>query len=269
MEKTYLNCNILPEFITCDLRKFMKNESHINRTVSYDVLIIMLDGVLNFSENGKEVSLQKGEWYIQKAGLHQQGTKQSLMPRYYYIHFKGYYIGDKESGIPIYGKIAPDEIDDIFLKLYRKERALNPSRIECCSLFYSILTYLQESIKKKGESYRTIKKMEKYLIENSCRRITIQDLSEAFQYSPDHMIRMFKKSYDITPGQYLYNLRFKHASRLMLTTDHTLETIAEESGYSDVSGLYRAFIKKTKMSPSKWRDANLTENQKGIDFEVV
>ena len=72
--------NRLPEFIKTNIRTFSPGETHITRTCNFHVLIIMLDGELIFYEDGTRVILQRGQWYIQRSGLFQEGREASRIP---------------------------------------------------------------------------------------------------------------------------------------------------------------------------------------------
>ena len=52
-----------------------------------DILLIMLDGVLRFTEDGVPVEPVGGEYYIQRKGLLQDGPEASDRPSYFYVHF--------------------------------------------------------------------------------------------------------------------------------------------------------------------------------------
>ena len=85
MEK--LSFEKMPHYIFSVNRQFEKNEYHMNRIFNESVLILMRKGVLRFNENGVPVQLNAGEYYIQKAGLNQQGVTPSDSPNYFFIHF--------------------------------------------------------------------------------------------------------------------------------------------------------------------------------------
>ena len=84
---TKLNMSVVPKYEYSSFRTFFKDEHHISRICNENVLLIVFSGVLRFEEDGKEVEIGAGEFYIQKAGLVQTGIRKSDLPRYYYIHF--------------------------------------------------------------------------------------------------------------------------------------------------------------------------------------
>ena len=92
----------LPQYCFSANRQFEKNECHMERTYKLSVLLLVRRGVLRFSENGVPIEVSAGEYYIQCAGLHQQGPVPSDSPNYYFIHFKGDFC--KAGALPIRGK---------------------------------------------------------------------------------------------------------------------------------------------------------------------
>ena len=74
---------------TSSLRFFEKNECHVTRTCPHDVLLLVYEGILRFSEDGEEYELHPGDYFIQRFRSDQTGEKPSDSPKYLYIHFFG------------------------------------------------------------------------------------------------------------------------------------------------------------------------------------
>ena len=82
-----LSMDSLPTYRFSSFRYFDKGEHHMERTFREDVLLLVMDGVLRFHEDGTPVEVGSGEFYIQRHGLHQVGIEESDTPKYFYIHF--------------------------------------------------------------------------------------------------------------------------------------------------------------------------------------
>lgn len=78
----YLFTTPLPRFHTCNKKVFRPNEYHVTRLARHSVLILMLDGVLRFSEDGNDLELCFGEYYIQREGLPLRGrwNRAAILP---------------------------------------------------------------------------------------------------------------------------------------------------------------------------------------------
>ena len=84
-----LDMDDLPEYCNSGFFRFRNGQKHTTRICPYDVCVIMLEGILYFNEDGKPVQVSKGEYYIQRSGLLQEGVIPSSDAFYYVIHFHG------------------------------------------------------------------------------------------------------------------------------------------------------------------------------------
>lgn len=85
---------------------------------------------------------------------------------------------------------------------------------------------------------------------------TIRTISDAIGLSPVQFTRRFRSVYQVTPSDYLYALRLRHACHLLVETSLTLDQIAAQCGYENGLYLSRVFSKKMRMSPSQYRKAH-------------
>ncbi len=242
-----LNFSPCPEFVIAAERHFSPGEEHVTRLYSRSVLILMIEGELSFLEDGKQITLSKGEYYIQRHGLLQEGLPLSKPPSYIYIEFHGSY--SDSPGLPLQGRFDPD-------------RAL-PSAIRLCNScrsdnnpFY-LAAYMNrvfgELIPRKAAENSTACLIKNYIESDYSTDITLSSLSEKFNYTEDYISRIFRQSFDTTPHQHLTAIRLEQAMWLLDNTDHPCEKIASMVGYSNFSTFYRAFRGRFSLSPSSIR----------------
>lgn len=253
----FLNLHQLPKYYTGAFRAFEPGEHHVNRRPPYSVLILMLEGKLIFEEDGVRIELAKNEWYIQRSGLLQEGREESLSPKYFYIHFFGEYqnTGSETTpyAFPLKGRYHPQDFLPLFQRLEKLERESPFSDLERQSIFFSILDQLRKSGYSSAGAFSSARRIAEYLGKHFEEEIKLAQLAEIFNYSPDHMIRIFKQHLHQTPHQYLIGVRTAEAKRLLLSTDWPLEQIAAAAGFRDLTAFYRDFKQKTGISPGKWR----------------
>jgi len=247
--KNKLLLNTLPEYKYSGFKNFSVGEKHVTRICNEDVLILMLDGELSFREDGKDILLCKGQYYIQKRGLLQEGIESSDNAEYYYIHFIGEY-GD--NGLDLKGE------DDFYnyIKLFEKLNFLQlakGSRIEISAIFYEILSRLINYEKDKNENNTVLKIIQK-VSNNLAHNYTLDELSEIFGYSKNHIINIFKKEVDSTPYAYFLNVRINAAKRLLSDSNQSVNLISEEVGFTSYINFYKQFVKETGYSPLEWRN---------------
>ncbi len=93
----------------------------------------------------------------------------------------------------------------------------------------------------------------KYIREHFHEQITLEELAEICNMSKSHFIRSFGKYANRTPHEYLLAYRLSRSKQLLLTTDHSIEQIAEECGFNSASHFARAFRKSNELSPTEFR----------------
>jgi AraC-like DNA-binding protein len=275
-----LHKNPWPEITSASYRYFYEGEKHINRICSYYVLIFMLERSLIFTEDHKEIELKKGEWYIQKPNLLQQGITGCPAPEYFYIHFNAKEMGnsdfslnqiqydDKKDELPYIDSqkdynnpiiIAKRGLYDIkLLKSFFEQLDYslrnNPfDLLSHQSIFLNILKYITLSEAKETD-HGLAKQVILYLTKNYMTDVNCERLSEEFHFSTEYINRLVKKYCGLSPGQYLQQYRITRAKELLANTDHTLSYITTEVGYHDTTVFYKAFKKHTGMAPGLWRD---------------
>ena len=95
-------------YVSSSHRHFFQGERYITRIYNKSVLLLVYDSVLRFGEDGKQIEVKSGEYYIQRAGLPQNGQIPSDAAKYYYVHFHGSYTeGD---GLPLRGVWSPEKL---------------------------------------------------------------------------------------------------------------------------------------------------------------
>jgi len=87
--------------------------------------------------------------------------------------------------------------------------------------------------------------------------LCISDLAARAHVSERHFLRVFERSFHVSPWEYILRLRTQHARRLMKETDWSLSRIAAESGFYDISAFIRRFRKETGMAPGQYRQSRV------------
>jgi AraC-like DNA-binding protein len=86
------------------------------------------------------------------------------------------------------------------------------------------------------------------------RALTLGGIATKAGLSGDHFGRVFREQLGITPFAYLIRLRLEEAQRLLGSTDHRIQEIAREVGFSDPFHFSRIFRRQRGISPRRWRD---------------
>lgn len=255
------------QIIGCAMRRFRPGERHITRICPDHVLILMLGGVLRFTENGQPFALTPGEYYVQQMGLPQSGPEASDSPVYFYIHFRGMtfdtQLDNAQPQLPIRGRFATDEIRPLvhrFSRLY-----LSPARNEFAltGLFFDILGSLNPQ--RPADDAQLLKSVESYILAHfQDPAFSLQALARRFAFSEAHLIRQFRAQFRKTPYRFVTELRIDYAKQLLISTNRTVGSIAASCGYSDYSVFYKRFLRETGKGPAAWRQGatGADENKK-------
>lgn len=90
-------------------------------------------------------------------------------------------------------------------------------------------------------------------IEFNLIAVTLEDLSNEFQFSKDYFNRLIKNMTGSTFSDYLKEIRLNKAMQLLAETDIDVDKIALEVGYNNKSFFYSLFREKLNMTPSEYR----------------
>ncbi|WP_164491707.1 helix-turn-helix domain-containing protein [Staphylospora marina] len=100
----------------------------------------------------------------------------------------------------------------------------------------------------------SLRKGIEYLHANLSSPITLDDLCKITGISKYHLIRSFQRHVGSTPGRYLRNLRLHTAAQLLRNRNHSITSIAFETGFHSLSAFERAFKSKFGVTPSEYRN---------------
>ena len=228
-------------------RFFRKKEYHITRFCRDNVLLLVYDGVLRFSEDGEEREVCAGKYYIQRKNCYQAGVMASDAPQYLYVHFDAEWT-DSPDALAYSGQF---DVQWLFELMKRIDIAShqNTSYNELQYLFLKLLL----SLRKKSEKNPMAEQLSKYVEENIKKIVSLEDICEAFHYSKNYIIRIFNKEFGVSPIQYVNEVKLRRAMYLLETTSKPIGEIAIECGYADYAYFYKRFIQKVGISPQKWR----------------
>ena len=88
-----------------------------------------------------------------------------------------------------------------------------------------------------------------YARRNLRRALSVEELAEVAHLSPRQFSRVFHTETGHSPAKAVENLRVEAAKALIETSDHSIETIARETGFGDPERMRRAFMRKYAQPP--------------------
>jgi AraC family L-rhamnose operon regulatory protein RhaS len=90
---------------------------------------------------------------------------------------------------------------------------------------------------------------------------TLEQVATRLGMSRRHFSELFRKQTGSSWLPYIRDLRLQHAKRLLGNSQRSVQSIAFECGFEDVSSFYRTFKDKVGTSPNQWRIAHAEPTQ--------
>ncbi|GAB3102279.1 helix-turn-helix domain-containing protein [Lysobacter terrae] len=109
-------------------------------------------------------------------------------------------------------------------------------------------------------SGRSRKRLEDYIVSHLDQHLSIDELAALAGMTPHHLIAAFRRSFGMTPLQYVISQRLQVACTLLESTRQDIMTIALATGFSSHSHLTSAFKQRFGITPRQFR-----RQAKGVD----
>ena len=250
-----------------------KFETHIDGIVlsEYDYLVSQTDWhyhenpyfmyILNgdlYDINKKEKSVcQAGSFLLHNWQEAHYNKKDSQFARGFHVEFESNWFNSKKLNLDLWegSKLLQNpELHVIIGKLYYE--------FKCNDIFSNIaiellLLELCEKIENQDHRSNTnepiwVPKL-KELLHHSDANITLQHLSDELGIHPVHLSRSVPKYLNVSLGDYLRQLKVKHAISYLSESKMNLLDITHACGFADQSHFIRTFKKYIGSTPSQYR----------------
>jgi len=146
------------------------------------------------------------------------------------------------------------------------EMLINEYMYHCLLNYYKI--YNKEVIQKldklsfiktktKEEVLKRLTLAKEYISSNYNQNITLENIADHACLSVNHLLRTFKEAYEISPYQFLMQLRLNRAKNLLQTTSYSLNEIVGLVGFECSSSFIRLFKNTFNITPLKYKKSRL------------
>lgn len=134
------------------------------------------------------------------------------------------------------------------------ERIMNAETLdETIGIYRQYLTELARYHAQKRAVSREINDVLQFIEAHYERDITLEELAELVQMSPNYLSSLFKKEMQQNYADYLVQYRIEKAKELLLGTYMKTYEVAEKTGFVNHSYFSRSFKKITGSSPREFR----------------
>ncbi len=125
----------------------------------------------------------------------------------------------------------------------------------CALLFHEILQKIYAQLREKGgKKDPTAQKIKEKIDSAQGWNISLDELSEELFFSKAHLIRVFRKEYQITPYEYILSRKLRLAKDLLTNTSLSIGQISSRLNFCDAHYFSNFFREKTGISPKEYRN---------------
>ena len=150
-------------------------------------------------------------------------------------------------------------IDAIFKKiLYLMKTNYYYCGHQCSAHLYQFLIELHRVVNlqngsQDGQKLNQLQPVIDYIDKNYKNELTLVELAELIDLSPQYLCRLFKECLNLRPFEFLARKRIQQAKLLLLEDKLNINEIAAKVGYNDCSYFCAVFKKHEMLSPAEFR----------------
>jgi AraC family transcriptional regulator, arabinose operon regulatory protein len=232
----------------------------------YNKLYFICEGEGWMKIGSKDYYPARDQLVLAPAGIRQSySTINTNTYSKYWCHFKAK-IGD----INLFDLVNVPYLIDVsdrkkVINLFEKLVSSNDSNTLCSQFeekaaLMNILGYYFENSSAdevalvSSSSVSRMNDINKYIHENLCSSITVENLADTFHLHPNYFIKYFKKYTGTSPIQYINRARIDKAKLLLKSTGLSITEISDKTGFGDIYHFSKSFKSFTGYSPSDFRN---------------
>ncbi|MBC7958315.1 MAG: AraC family transcriptional regulator [Vallitaleaceae bacterium] len=218
-----------------------------------------------FVVDGKEFKIAEGTGFFFSPKIPHKYYSTTQPWETYWINFEGSSIPSilELFGIHKWEVFIPSSIESALNQFDEMEDLLtqdDPEKVINTSLnLYSFLFTYKTS--KKISTYQQttnrllqLKPVLLYMDENFNHSLSLDELSSLIHISSNHLCKLFKLTFGMTPFHYLIQMRIQNAKQLLIQSPELqINEIANRVGYTDFSYFCSIFKKQELMTPLAFR----------------
>lgn len=118
-------------------------------------------------------------------------------------------------------------------------------------ILHRIFIHIKSLMNKRGADVAF--KIRRFLDSSVEKRLTMDDICAAFNYSKNHLINIFAQKYGTTPYRYFLERKTEVAKLYLCNTHNSVSAIAAMLAYADQNYFSSEFKRMTGISPVEYR----------------
>lgn len=242
---------------------------------SFIEICYVLDGSGLYWEDGTDYLLQKGTFFCSRPGkLHKIHKGENL-----FLLWVGFEIDENvstEEAIHLFEKLVKTS------KFYIQDASQSPAGllwrtlleyanhlypdVFWRSLGYSLLFSLQvlfcgmnivdESTSFRKSASQLVNQAQLFIKDNLAQSLSLKDVAQYLHISPRHLSRQFGQNLGISFTSFVRKERIRVSAEMLRSTNLTIKTISETTGFSSVHYFTHVFYEETGSTPGEYRKLN-------------
>lgn len=240
---------------------YRRGEQTPDRVTHYYELELYINGQGDSIIDEEPLRHEKGNVILARPGQRRYSTNLFTC---YYVHF---HTDEKTAAmirdIPSFIQIHHFEYyEEVFLQVIRaSENRTHENALLIQALLYELLFKLYNhglyEVRKKASGdvpdTKVMKQAIAYMDEHYMEPIRLSDIAGSVGFSPTYFHKVFKIYTGKTPAAFLLEKRIQSAKTYLLTTDLSLNQVAEYAGFSSLAYFDYSFKKAVGMTPTEYR----------------
>ena len=126
-------------------------------------------------------------------------------------------------------------------------------------VLYEVFAFLEEDLpvmEKTGHTPSLAVRVRSYLNAKYTENLQIRQAADHFHVHPNHLSRVFREAFGVTPKQYLLQCKTEKAKQLLAESDAPVSLISVSLGFEDQHAFSKLFRNYTGQSPVEYRKNN-------------
>lgn len=174
------------------------------------------------------------------------------------------------------GLLFPDFANGIRQKIVEMERLSSPAALISLLDVLHNMSLIEETKQLTSSTYnkkldmiasQRIEQVYSYILKNLKRNPNLDTAAAKVNMTKTGFCKFIKTKTKKTFSQLVNDMRIAHAAKLLQNTDMTAQEVCYDSGFNDPSYFYRVFLKRTGVSPKKYRNQFGTSRRNKIEHE--
>lgn len=288
------------ELISCsklkDINLFFSKVSYRNCHVHKEYeLLCLIDGLATIHKKDKSINIKKGDILLVHPYEPHEIDTADKQATFLIIQVSNHFLHEYTTiqSIVFEKSVLTDTMNseqkkfiwDILLstasvylsegKMFGAKCLVSVTNLVCHFLKYVPYSYYtQADFITKQRLLNRINRITLYIENNYEKEIHLNDIAKLERITPTYVSQFFTKNFGITFQEYLNNIRFEHALRLLSSTNLSLYNIAISSGFSDPKYLTKISLKKLGCTAKELRkriNEKITENTQNsiLDYRLT